>query len=517
MTTRSLVAVSLVLLLACTKSSGANDTDGDWWGDSDTDTDTDADADTDTDSDTDTDFDPEEEAPYLELEPVAVSSFVFVANSSRSTLTRIDSESLKVVTTEIGRDPAVMASAPDQGLVALLSEGADQVDIVDVDEMSVVSVPVRRGLNQLKLSPDGRWAVCWYSAAADEGSVGDSTWSWNEVSVVDLVATVDHPQVVGFQPRDIQFDADGDVAVVVSDAWLAALDLSGDEPWVRRIQIAEDTVDPPMAEEVLLDPDGRWALVRQFGADHLLLVDLDSGALTELPTGANPTDLDVGPDGTWAVAVARASHELWIFDLTDPLGTEPLVVPLPEEAVLGSIAIAPDGSQALLYSTATGEAVFASWDIDAGTVQLHGSVKPLTGARISPSSTAALLMHPRVGGEETPFYNRYAVTVVDLSDHFTNPVRLGTPPSAFADSADGRYGFFLQDGLPAIDVVDYDRLLVDEVRLQSIPEDLGILPGTHLVFASQQHHLGRLSFYDPDADTLQTLTGFELNGAVEED
>lgn len=106
--------------------------------------------------------------------------------------------------------------------------------------------------------------------------------------------------------------------------------------------------------------------------------------------------------------------------------------------------------------------------------------------------------------------------MVELQDHFTNPVRLSKTPTDFVDSADGRYGYFLQEGVRSIDVVDYDSLLVDEIPLQSVPVDLGIMPGTHTVFASQTHSLGRLSFYDPDEETLQTLTGFELNGAVEE-
>jgi len=35
-------------------------------------------------------------------------------------------------------------------------------------------------------------------------------------------------------------------------------------------------------------------------------------------------------------------------------------------------------------------------------------------------------------------------------------------------------------------------------------------------WVSQQHPLGRISFYDADADVLETLTGFELNAAIED-
>ena len=39
----------------------------------------------------------------------------------------------------------------------------------------------------------------------------------------------------------------------------------------------------------------------------------------------------------------------------------------------------------------------------------------------------------------------------------------------------------------------------------------------HIAYASQAHELGRLSFYDADADTVQTITGFELNSSIEDE
>jgi hypothetical protein len=36
-----------------------------------------------------------------------------------------------------------------------------------------------------------------------------------------------------------------------------------------------------------------------------------------------------------------------------------------------------------------------------------------------------------------------------------------------------------------------------------------------VAWASQAHELGRLSFYDPDAASLDTITGFELNSEIE--
>jgi len=42
-----------------------------------------------------------------------------------------------------------------------------------------------------------------------------------------------------------------------------------------------------------------------------------------------------------------------------------------------------------------------------------------------------------------------------------------------------------------------------------------VLPTTDYAFASQEHDLGRISFYDTDTEALETITGFELNGEIE--
>ena len=48
--------------------------------------------------------------------------------------------------------------------------------------------------------------------------------------------------------------------------------------------------------------------------------------------------MDVSPDGTQAIVVARGDQELWIYDLSDPTST-PVVVPMPEDEVFGSLLL----------------------------------------------------------------------------------------------------------------------------------------------------------------------------------
>ena len=82
--------------------------------------------------------------------------------------------------------------------------------------------------------------------------------------------------IVGSYPHDVQFTEDSSLAVVISDDYMASIDLTTDSIAPKRIAIADDLINPPRAEEVLLDPNGKYALVRQYAVSDLVLVDLEA-------------------------------------------------------------------------------------------------------------------------------------------------------------------------------------------------------------------------------------------------
>ena len=71
------------------------------------------------------------------------------------------------------------------------------------------------------------------------------------------------------------------------------------------------------------------------------------------------------------------------------------------------------------------------------------------------------------------------------------------------------------EGQPYLEMLNYRTLVPSEVRLPSVPVHLGSLPDTNIAFVSQEHNLGRISFFDTDEGDLQTITGFELNSAID--
>lgn len=466
------------------------------------------------------DYDPEVEDDYSSLSPAPTARYVFVANPDRGTVTRIATADLSVVTTEVGVDPHVVRTTADGNTAVVFNRGTDDLSILNADTLEERRVPVRPDFNQMVMTPDGAWVALFHDAGArEDGDLSDGAWSFNEVSLVN-VDTGDHfPMVVGFNPREIQFSDDSARMVVVSDAYLAVVELDAETPTPERIAIAEDTIEPPLAEELLLTPDGTQALVRQFGAPHLLVVGLLDGAVDFVDVGDTPTDLDVTPDGLQAVAVARGTGELWIYDLFDLTAT-PEVVALPSGEVLGSIVMSPDNETALLYSTASGVSRYASWDrTGAGdAVDVHSSVKPISGVEVSPDGRVALLTHDIENGDtdvDSVFFDEHALTMVELADFFANPIRLPAAPTETAETEDGDLGFVILEAEPRVVQLDFTSLLHDDISLRSPAVHLGVLPGTRSVYISQEHDLGRISFYDADSSELQTITGFELNAGIE--
>ena len=468
----------------------------------------------------------ETETDRRALLPASTQRYVFVANPSRNTLSRISVPALAVITTEVGIDPEVVLTTPDFSKAVVFNRGSDDVSIVDAETLAVDTVPVRDDFNAMVLSPDGRWAAVYFDAEAEDAldPSSEGTQSFNEVSFVQVDKLEHHPMVVGFDPHEVQFTDDGHLAVVVSDTYLALVDLDAGDPQPVRVQITDDLVDPPAAEEVLLTPDGHYAFVRQYGVTSLTVVDLQTCDVDQVDVGDNPTDLDVMPDGSHAVAVARGSGELWLYSLDDPFA-EPEVVQLPSSGIFGSVVVSPDGSQGLLYSTASGQSLYAAWDPLAtnpdDAVVVRGLVKPVDNVVMSPDGGSALVFHTPDNGDlssDSPFYNAWAISLIDLQDYFANPLRLAAEPLEYVQTDDGKLGYFVMDGEQYLEMLDYHSLLYREIPLPSDPVHLGALLDARTAWVSQDYELGRISFYDPDdgqAGSLSTITGFELNEGIE--
>lgn len=471
------------------------------------------------DADADADEEPEDETDELALAPAATDAYVFVANPQRDTVTRISVSSLAALTAPVGDYPSMVVTSADYTRAVTFNERSEDVSIIDAETMAVTSVRIRDDLNTMALSDDGEWIMAWYDPdkQTDNGTSG-GVQSFNEVSFVRLDDAAHFPMAVGFSPSGVRWTDDGTRAVVVSDGSLAVIDLAAATPSPRLIAIAEDELDAPVAEEVELSPGGAWAFVRQRGTDSILVVDLAEGVVEAVPVGENPTDMDRTPDGTHLAIVARGARKVLTLDALDPFAA-PESIDFPSDAAYGSVVFARDGTRGILYTNASLVPSYVSWDTATGAMVERSLMKPVQSVGIAPNGASLFVFHTLADAPDAdpgdPFYGEWAMTPVSLDDFRSNPQILSSEPSGYTVGEDGAFGYFMLERQPYLEVLDFNTLLPEEVKLGSLPVFVGTLPGSSTAWASQEHELGRISFYDPIAGTLDTITGFELNSEID--
>lgn len=487
----------------------------------------------------------EAESDFLALRPATTDAYVFVVNSDRNTVTRISVSTLEVLTAEVGVEPSLVETSSDYTRAVTFNKGSEDVSVIDSETLDVAEVAIRPNLNQMKMSPDGNWVICYHDIGAEDGGqVTGGAVTYNAISIVNLETLEHHEAIVGSYPHDVQFTEDSSTAVIISDDYIASLDLTASEIIPRRTAITDDLLNPPKAEEVLLDPLGRYALVRQRAVNDLTVVQFgaNSDEVSTIECGENPTDMDVSEEGDQVFVVARGATptsdlydcslpenasiqeclqqgELWVYDLADPEDiTADILLEFPVGEVFGQLSLSADNINGLLYSTQSGESRMGIWNRDSNSFDVRGLVKPVSSVGLSPTGETSIVFHPNTNGD-TPstsqFYNSYALTLVDLENYFSTAYKLSAEPTSFASTPDGNIGFYIMEGQPYLELLDYTTFVSSEIRLPSVPVHLGSLPETNTAFVSQEHELGRISFFNTDEDVLQTITGFELNSAIE--
>jgi DNA-binding beta-propeller fold protein YncE len=484
-------------------------------------------------SNEDDDLGSEVENDFLRLLPATTDKYVFVANPARGTVTRVSIPSLDVITVDVGTDPEVVVTTEDYTRAVVFNKGSDDITVINAnnDEGKPevdFEVPVLANLNHMVVSPDGLWAVAYHDSDIEDDGSSTGTISYNEISVVNLDTGEHHPMVVGRNPHQVKFTNDSSLAIVVSDDRLALIDLFADIPTRSIVEIADDLLNPPRAEEVELTPDGAYAFIRQYGSPDIVLVDLATSEWVDsLPVQSNPTDLDITPDGNSVVIVDRGAQKLFIYPTVNPAGSQAEVIDLPDTELLGSVSFAPNSEKAILFTTAANISHYTTWDLTEPdpdkALKTRPLVAPIRDLAITPTGNSLLVIHKTDAGVDSdPGYEgKNVISLIDLEDFLDNPLILPGEPTAFANSSSGEVGYVIMEGVPQLTVLAYDQLLHWDIALKSLPVHVGVLPDTNFAFINQEHDLGRLTFFDPvnplsgTDDIIQTITGFELNSAIE--
>jgi hypothetical protein len=256
---------------------------------------------------------------------------------------------------------------------------------------------------------------------------------------------------------------------------------------------------------------------------------------TATPAVTPITDLDLSTSGTFAVAVVRdksAVVRLPIPDaFEDPTTMTTTVV---KDEIIGSVSLTQDDGTALLYTTAIDPTLTTIPDSlkrltilnlkgapAPRTVQLRKAVQSVA---ISPDGETALIVSVKIPGDPnapglddgTQADRQEGYSLVQIGSGFVKLQVTAAPLGPFALVPDGSHllVLFNQNPIQEVQNVELDSFRVTPIELGSPPTSVGTVPGSQRAFVGQDHPDGRISFIDYQTNSVQTVTGFELNSRI---
>lgn len=475
------------------------------------------------------DLPPEQEKEGEFGAPESSQNYVYIPATGDDRVVRVSGQTLSVRLIEVGDQPTVLKVVPGQDAAVVIDAGSHEVAIVRSTEKEdqVLFVPVLPNCNALAIDPKGQFAVVYY----DHGRAkpGDPVGSFQALSVVLLQPGQEKALgiSVGFRVRSVHFTPDGKVALVVTDDGVSVLKLTElqDGSIVAPVPVSKNPLDKPSEREVLTTVDATWAVVRSSGKTAVAAVHLPSKQIVEVELGSVPTDLDLLPDGSGALAVLRDTKEVALVPLPGQV-TATLQAQFASmgELTAGLARVTDDGKSAVLYTSVAGIEQVAVLDLKGGVVQPVLLRKTVEDVLVVPGTRKAVLLHkPGAGPGGSDATEKFVddsegYTLFDLDSGFTKLVLTPVKPAEIGLSEDPRKAWFLlrdPGGVGhAVQEADLQTFQTKDHPLGSPPEHVRFLAKAKQVAVTQTHPSGRITFVHTQTGLAKTVTGFELNGGV---
>jgi hypothetical protein len=468
---------------------------------------------------------PEEELESSYSAPVATGTFVWIANPTSGRVAYINAATLEINVVEAGNAPTYIAPIPDadEDVAIVLNVLSYDATILRAKgtNLSAESLPVPSSGNAWAVSGDGRWAIAWTDSRRVEKA--DPIDGFQDITVLDLKEGATHSTAltVGYRPVAIAYDTAGTRAFAVTQDGITVVSLDSAQPAVtKNIKLSDKPVDDATTRDVAITPDGSYAIVRRDGEPVVGVFSLASGARTDVTLPAPPTDLDLSPDGSVAVAVIRDTSEVALLPIPGVVAN-PGVFPLIKvtDAIIGSASLAQKSPLAFLYTNAVPSSLLAVLDTSkaAPTPKILQLWAPIKAVFPTEDAAHAIILHDTggQGASEYPAAMSVAPVAADLPAKITGldspPVSVAVSPTghraliATGDEANPSYRLYIAS-MPSLQIV--------KQPLASQPIAAGIVAGADRGFVAQKHPDGRITFVDFKTGEVRTLTGFELASQV---
>jgi hypothetical protein len=496
---------------------------------------------------------PEQEEDLSFRAPVVSGRWVWTANPDTGKVAVVDAKSFSVRLADAGVAPTFLTALPAKANASralVINTGSHDATLLSAGPTGAVSavgpIPLQPDANAWQVSKTGKFAIAWTDS---HSLTPDPTQGYQDISVVDLrgSAPVATRLVVGFLPSRVFIDDAEKKAYVVANSGITIIDLaSSPAPHVvTERAVSTDPHDDASTRDVSVLPDGSFALVRRDGSAFITLVELASGDLSTILLPGAVTDLDLTPDSHSALAVVRgdtppvdesagAGGDSAGASNSGPteIHSTLAILPIPGifeppnafdtvtiDEVFGLVNIAPQGTEALLYTNAISNSLITVLDTASGpdyahhTVDVRGYVHdvfPSPDGAYAIASLVAKDANGKPGFAAIPVSSGLPVRVQTTdAPVFAVAQSAGPAARAVVTVSDGKASF-------AAYIVRMPELVIDQVTLPSRPlaGATGLVPEAGVAYIAEENPQGRITFIDLETGVPRTITGFEISAKV---
>jgi hypothetical protein len=512
--------------------------------------------------------------------PQSSVNYVYATNPDRDSVAVIDAATLAIQVVQTGDQPRFLRTIPGKDAALLVDVGAGDLAYVETasGKSSVTYYSNLPSANVIRVAPDGKHAVAYFDVNLMTTGKFETLQDVSVMSFKDAgpVAT---RMTVGFKARKVTFaggPSGASGAYVVTDDGVSILNfatIDADNKPAVADTVPIFSATEKQGADVSVTPDGNYAIGRIEGTSMLRLVELasrkaqtlDLSSLLPARSATNGTggagtggagtggagtggagtggagtggasavpepditDLEVSPDGTFALAVSRNRGVLLRVPIPAGFADSSQVTKNTiADVVVGSAAISPNGHWAVLYTTAvTSERRIVIVDL-TGVLEPRALdlTKSMKGVAFSSSGDQAYVLHNKAAGDPTQagldatavIDRSYGYTLVDLNKAFRKLVVTDAEPNLSVTTPNAPYVFLtFQGDSTTVQQLNMESLQVSAVQLGSVPISLGVVVAQKRVFVNQNYAEGRLTFIDWESLDTKTVTGYELNSQIRE-
>ncbi len=260
--------------------------------------------------------------------------------------------------------------AGDRPYIAVVEKSAGAVGFFSEDGRQLGQVKVGSFPHEAVLSKDGRLlfvtdnGVLWMT---DEGN-GTNTVSIVDVRAMKRIGTIDLGRF--HRPHGIARVPGSDNLLATSERPFALVLI---DPVVRKVTRDYD-VKGKSPHMVIPSLDGKWVFVSNTDSDAVAAIQLETGQVKLISTGARPQGGVFSPDGSRLYVVNTGANQISIIDAIkqEAIGT------IPTGKGPGRIKITPDG-KTLVYNLQYDPGVgFADTRLGRQVVEISLSGRPLS-------------------------------------------------------------------------------------------------------------------------------------------